>query len=231
MIKNQKQSQKTLYVNMDNSLKREVKINLNGWARNTHEASIKFLKLKKDDFVLEIGCGRGFHFPYYLEHTKNVYGIDISENVIKENMYKDEVKLSIQDIERKTNFRNEFFDVVIMVDVIEHLTNRYIPLREIKRILRDGGRLLIITPNLIKIKNRIKFLFGKYPHTASKIVNKDLDLFDGGHLQYFTYKTLKEAGIREGFKIKEEYGFGRYGRLQNFLKSLLSGSICIIFEK
>jgi len=223
-------TKKEQYDRANKFLKKKSKINLKGWPKNTHEAAIKFSKIKKDDLLLEVGCGRGEHFKYFLKKTKKVYGIDISELILKEIPFK-EVSLFLADIEKKTPFKEEFFDIVISVDVIEHVTNRYYALREMKRILKRGGKLIIITPNLVKARNRFRFLFGKYPHTGGKKIKKGVDFFDGGHLQYFTFETLRELGKKEGLKVIKEFGFGRFGKIHNLFKSFMSGSICIVFEK
>lgn len=223
--------QKERYEKIAPYMQKGVKINLSGWPKTKHDASIKFVDLKEGDFILDVGCGRGDHFPYYLKKTKNVYGIDISKNLLKEVPLKDMVNLSCQDFEKGTSFKNEFFDYIVIIDVIEHLINRYEAIRELKRILKRGGKLMIITPNIAKARNRLRLLLGKYPHTAAKEVKQGSDLYDSGHIQYFTFKTLRDLAEGEGFQVLGEYGFGRFGRIHNIFKSLMSGSICIILRK
>lgn len=206
-------------------------INLNRYPRNTYEASINFADIKPSDCLLKIGTGMGFHFDYYLKKTKNIYALDISERNINfcKNKYGDKVKFEVHDIDERTNYKDETFDYIVGVDVIEHLHNRYNPMEEFHRILKPGGRLLIVTPNFIKLRNRIKFLFGKYPSTSTTVLQ--MRLYDGGHMQLFSFKTLRELGEQTGFKLVREYGFGRFGRIHNIFRSIMSGSICMIFKK
>jgi ubiquinone/menaquinone biosynthesis C-methylase UbiE len=217
------ENQKDLYEVSADHMKKMPKVNLNGWPKCTH--------LKKDQKLLEVGCGRGMHFKYYLKKSKNIYGMDISKKMVDENPLRDVVQLAQGNIESKTKYKDNTFDVIVMVDVIEHIINRYKVLRELKRILKKGGKLVIITPNLAKARNRLRLLFGAYPHTADKVVKPGVDFFDGGHLQYFTFPTLRQAGEREGLKFEKEYGFGRFGKVHDICRGLMSGSICMIFKK
>jgi len=215
--------QKELYEKSGGHMRDDIKIDLMGWPKSTHSAAIKFVDINSGDRLLEVGCGRGLHFKYYLKKTDDVYGLDISKKLLDEMGLKDRVKLFEGNIDDGTKFENNFFDVIVMVDVIEHTINRYLVLKELKRILKKNGRLVIITPNFMKLKNRIRFLFGKYPHTAAPVAKGGVDFYDGGHLQYFTFKTLREAIERGGFKVEGEYGFGRFGKLHNFLNLLCLG--------
>jgi len=56
-------------------------------------------------------------------------------------------------------FQRETFDAVDLVEVIEHIENQPQLIREIARILRPGGRVLISTPNVLNIVSRLRFLF------------------------------------------------------------------------
>ena len=49
------------------------------------------------------------------------------------------------------------------VDVLEHLYDPTIALKEIRRVLKSGGYLCFKTPNCANLKNRVKLMFGKSP--------------------------------------------------------------------
>lgn len=108
--------------------------------------------------VLDVGCGSG----NLLVNLKNlgweVYGIDpspIAVNVARsrglDNIYQGELN------ELKLN--ENFFDVIILFHVFEHIPNPETVLLEIKRILKPGGRLIIGVPNFGSFASRI---MGKY---------------------------------------------------------------------
>jgi len=56
-------------------------------------------------------------------------------------------------------FPDGFFDLVIFTEIIEHLTNPFFALSEIRRVLKPGGWLLITTPNVSRSQNVIKLIF------------------------------------------------------------------------
>lgn len=115
--------------------------------------------------ILDIGC-----FPYHvgralelLGHT--MYGIASYHEKIKND------KIAIVNIEtEKFPYKDNFFDVVLFNEVIEHLPQSPIPaLKEIHRVTKKGGYMMITTPNIARSINRGKLLFGKnvmYPITV-----------------------------------------------------------------
>jgi len=215
-------------------------LNLNRWPRNRFEASLKFVNIRKGFKVLDVGCRQGIMLPYLLEKTDCVFGTDISEKQIcaLKKHYKNEVLFEHADMENKSSFKDNFFDVIICLDVIEHINDRYSIMNEFSRILKNGGVLVIVTPNVVKIRNRLKFLFGKYPATSYDKnegygirVGAKNDLYDGGHLQYFTYKTLEILLKKYNFKVIKKAGVGRFGKLHDFFPEFMSGEIVMVTRK
>ncbi|MFN6992331.1 MAG: methyltransferase domain-containing protein, partial [Fervidobacterium sp.] len=86
-------------------------------------------------------------------------------------LFKDSVKLDIShlkdviitDLNKSFPLKNESFDTVVSMDVIEHLYDVDNFLSEIYRILKNGGKAIISTPNLISWRNRLNILLGKNP--------------------------------------------------------------------
>lgn len=100
-------------------------------------------------------------------------------------------------------FRGGSFDFVIATEVIEHVRHPFKFLREIKRVLKPSGRVLLSTPNVAIPVNRVALaVFGVFPD--------DRTLHDGsdvGHIHFFTRKYLLEALRSEGFDVVRERDF------------------------
>lgn len=113
--------------------------------------------LKRELRFLEIGCGTG----EFLERVSSlgeqlkVWGVDISELAINK-VKKRGISGFVLDVSRqKLPFPNDFFDMIYMGDVVEHLVDPDFMILEVKRTLRDGGYLILTTPNLASWYNRI----------------------------------------------------------------------------
>jgi SAM-dependent methyltransferase len=63
------------------------------------------------------------------------------------------------DLNEFLPFRSGAFDAINLVEVIEHIENQPQLIREICRVLKPGGRVLISTPNILNVFSRIRFLF------------------------------------------------------------------------
>ncbi len=129
------------------------------WQYEKGEQTIKFYlqftdtdAMFKDKMVLDVGCGAGGKSLYYLtKGAKQVVGIDVvekykqeSENLAKELSLQG-FTFYVQDA-ANTDFKDDFFDTIIMNDAMEHVADPTAVLREMKRILKPGGRLYVNFP-------------------------------------------------------------------------------------
>lgn len=106
-----------------------------------------FIKDKKNIKLLDVGCGDGF----FLEKIKNlgfdVYGTDISKKRLKRAAKKMVgVKLFNYKAEDMP-FKNNFFDIIICTDVLEHVEDPSKVINEMKRLAKNGGFVIVSFPN------------------------------------------------------------------------------------
>lgn len=117
----------------------------------------------KNKRVLDIACGNGYGSEVLLSGgAKEVCGVDISSLVIDEankNYVLENLKFKQGSAER-IEFPDNYFDVVVSFETIEHLNNRENFLREVKRVLRPSGIFIVSTPNRILTSC---YLFYKHP--------------------------------------------------------------------
>jgi 2-polyprenyl-3-methyl-5-hydroxy-6-metoxy-1,4-benzoquinol methylase len=109
--------------------------------------------LRADDRVLDVGCGNGAHLVQAARRCRTIVGMDydVAHLVTGRRMAREagvvNATLLAQDVTAPFPFAAETFDAVLFLDVIEHVHPRIEVLTEIRRVLKDGGRLLVSAPN------------------------------------------------------------------------------------
>jgi|WetSurMetagenome_2_1015567.scaffolds.fasta_scaffold00286_26 2-polyprenyl-3-methyl-5-hydroxy-6-metoxy-1,4-benzoquinol methylase len=101
------------------------------------------IDLDRDYMLLDVGCGLGI----YKSENFNSLGIDIvRENLEKAKLLDDDLDVTVMDAEFM-GIKKEVFDVVLCIEVIEHLQDDRAALKEICRVLRPDGKLIVTAPN------------------------------------------------------------------------------------
>jgi SAM-dependent methyltransferase len=142
---------------------------------------------KAEGKVLDIGCGNGHLLVLLKDKGCDVYGVETnhkSASACNQRGFK-----VFCGILEDANFPDEFFDAVILSQVIEHLPSPKRTLHEIHRILKQDGKVLIYCPNADSYLSKI---FGRYWH--------------GWHIPFhfygFTRDTIQKLSHRSGFKLE-----------------------------
>ena len=109
--------------------------------------------LERGDFVLDVGCSNGAHLVRAATACRSIVGFDydlpqlaIAGRTIREQRL-ERARVLAWDITRPFPFPDRTFEKALFLDVIEHLHPRVAVLREIHRVLKDDGRLLVSGPN------------------------------------------------------------------------------------
>jgi SAM-dependent methyltransferase len=96
--------------------------------------------------ILEIGCGDG-RLLSELQVDNDVYGIDAAETGVEKCRGK-HIQASCLDVSSEAlPFSSDYFDLVIVLETLEHLMNPYYALHEMRRVLKENGRLICSVPN------------------------------------------------------------------------------------
>ncbi len=172
--------------------------------------AVKKLNLKGGENVIDIACGTGdFSLSAYREKVVNITGVDVSPNMLKIFLNKARKKkvenLSLVCAEAESlPFKDESFDICLVAFGVRNFSNLKTGLREIFRILKDGGKLAILEFSLPKspLKEIYLFYFRFILPLIGKLVSK--------HENAYTY--LPESVLifpqGEGFAlILKECGF------------------------
>lgn len=160
---------------------------------------IEFLKEESPGRMLDIGCSSGDFVSGFAQLGWEPYGLDISENRVKEAQRKG-VKAQICDVSEGLPFEDNFFRAVVAGEVIEHLVDTDSFIKEIFRVLERGGVVVVTTPNLVSLENRLRLLFGKYPRWVEYKIDTH------GHVRSYTPQTLKKHWKENGFSIEGHVG-------------------------
>lgn len=140
--------------------------------------------------ILDVGCGDGFHLDLlkkYGEKKWQLEGIDIDQRAFEMAKKRDlNVKLgTISDIETS---RENFYDFAFTVQTIEHVEQPFEFLKAIRKVLKKGGKLVVVTDNT----DSYDFKLFKKSHWGGYHFPR--------HWNLFNKKNLTKLGEKAGFK-------------------------------
>jgi len=91
-------------------------------------------------------------------------------------------------------FADRTFDIVVCSDILEHLLEPLLVLKEAMRVLRDDGVVVISVPNHFYWPMRLRFLFGKGIIWRGPLIDHGVDYQEWNymHIRFFTYKGFRQ---------------------------------------
>lgn len=150
--------------------------------------------------VLDVGCANGDLSEFARQKGWNSIGLDISYVNARTTLEKN-VPAIISTLNSNLPFKDESYEAVLAFEVIEHLVDTRNFLTECYRIIAKSGYLILTTPNLASLSNRLRLLFGKFPAWM------DYELETGsGHVRYYSYSVLKNQAESIGFQFDKKTG-------------------------
>ncbi|MFB6153532.1 MAG: methyltransferase domain-containing protein [Halodesulfurarchaeum sp.] len=111
--------------------------------------ALRMLDLDGDEEVLDVGCGTGFGTKGLVAKADSVFGLDQSPHQLagaRDKLEGASVSFSLGDAENLP-FENDAFDAAWSSGSIEYWPNPVQGLREMHRVTRPGGRVLVVGPN------------------------------------------------------------------------------------
>lgn len=127
----------------------------------------KYFNQKKNLRILDVGCGSGGNFEF-LSNYGEVHGVDNSLLAIKYAKNKAYKSLSKAEAERLP-FPKQKFDLVLLLDVVEHIKDDKKALSEAKRVLKSDGAIIITAPAMPFIWSKHDQMQGHYRRYTKKM--------------------------------------------------------------
>lgn len=161
----------------------------------------------KDKIIADIGCGSGFGCEIIkVAGAKKVYGCDISKKSVEFAIkrYKNYAEFSIQGITNLHLYQNQYFDIAISSEVLEHIKEYQKEddaIKELKRITKKDGLIIVSTPNS-ELSGDHGFYFNEIDHLFKKnfrkyciFENALLPFDEKGKKKFERRITNRETGI------------------------------------
>lgn len=147
--------------------------------------------------VLEVGCGCGStlsHIKWKYPNAR-VYGIELEEKAAKLGKFMADITVgNIETMELP--YAEHMFDYIIFGDVLEHLRDPQRVIMEMKRFLREEGKVIASIPNLLNASVIAPLLRGRFTYV-------DAGLLDKTHIHLFTKYEIESMFFASGYQITD----------------------------
>ena len=174
--------------------------------------------------VLDVGCAQGYMARELNEQGCKTYGIEMDSKAadIAGKYCEKIINADVESLERLP-FDDNFFDVILCLDILEHLKRPDLALVHLRPYLSSGGYLIASIPNIARFEHRLKLFFGRFDYSDTGALSK-------GHLRFFTRKTASELIMTSGYKIEKMEPTG-LGSIIRVFPNLLAFQFLFIARK
>ncbi len=123
------------------------------------------VKEKYDVKILDVGCGSGYLLKEIRKFCNSIIGLDL-QDIFDYRLLKDDKISFVRANATKLPFKDEEFDMIYSMDVIEHIKDDLAFLVESKRCLKKNGLIIIGTPNYSRLSMFMSNVFNlrRWPH-------------------------------------------------------------------
>jgi len=145
--------------------------------------------------ILDVGCHTG-GFGEYLKSQRqiDVWGVEPNKEAAeKAGEFLDNV--INQPFDNSADIPNDYFDIIIFNDVLEHLTDPWSALVLAKNKLTKNGLVIVSLPNILEINNLLHILIDR------DFQYEPCGIRDKTHLRFFTKKSAKRMFVECGYEV------------------------------
>jgi 2-polyprenyl-3-methyl-5-hydroxy-6-metoxy-1,4-benzoquinol methylase len=160
--------------------------------------SVKFVDPDAD--ILDVGCGRA-RILDYLPRMRSYVGIDTLTEVIQENADRRPAhRFIVADIEKQELPNIAGVSIIVMLAILEHMSNPDLVFDKLSKLLNDGGKIILTTPHpRAEMIHRCGATIGLFSREAA-----------AEHTQFFDRGRLSELAARSRLRLAkyERFQFG-----------------------
>ena len=164
-----------------------------------HDTCFKILEEKFKNYetlkVLDIATGTGAFAKKISDQFSN-WKIEINDFENQCNLKN--IKKYAFNLNKPFRFKKSNYDLIIALEIIEHLENPWLFLKEIYKVLKKNGILILSTPNSDSTLDRLNFLLKGYP----MYFGKDGFINSEGHITMVPHWLFEIISNQVGFKIE-----------------------------
>jgi SAM-dependent methyltransferase len=143
--------------------------------------------------VLEVGYGEGYGVKHLAGKAESYLGIDKYPSPAHEKEFPSNVKVQIMNVPPLTGIADNSLDFVVSFQVIEHIDNDELYVKEIARVLKPGGKYIVTTPN-------IKMSITRNPWHVREYTISELKTLLGKH-----FTSVQANGVFGRAKVMDYY--------------------------
>jgi len=165
----------------------------------------KWSNQQKIKTLLEIGFGAGRNLQLFKNKQINLYGVDISEKMIKEtlkSLKNEKINLKYLNAENGLPYKDNFFDLILCIRVLKYMKKWPFAIKEISRTLKKEGYAILEVPNLFSIHffglpwaNYFLFSIPTFIKELAKNKLQIIKIQKGAILPFYIYKKLDNKRI------------------------------------
>lgn len=194
------------------------------WHKNKLVVLQKLINFNKNLTILDLGCGSGNFELFFSNQVKEIVALDYNDQALEflnselKKRQIQNVKLINSDIKEINRIKTDKFDLILIIDVIEHLPAKTVQnlIRYLPKLLKPKGKLVVITPNY------------KSPWVFIEMILDKISIVPTlGHKQHMVKyypKNLRELFLRNHYRINEIRSFNLISFI--FIWSTLSTILC-----
>ena len=151
---------------------------------------IDCLKLDYGEFVLDAGGGTGRIGSALRKIGMNIIVVDASFRMLQLARGEKDLR-SVCCLAENMAFQNESFDRIMMIDTFHHVRNQIKTVKELWRIVKPGGRIVIQEPDINNIAVKLIAMFEKLLGMRSKFLEAEIliAMFEGANSSYYVERT------------------------------------------